>query len=95
MPHDHPYVKLLVLDAQQCFKRSGTNDTLTALREMLLKSRKAVGKVVRSCTLCHRMDGSAYPPVGSHDLPSDRVSKDPPFAHVDFDFVGPLYAHFK
>ena len=36
-----------------------------------------MGKVIRSCTLCRRMERSAYPPVGSPDLPSDRVSEDP------------------
>ena len=50
-----------------------------------------MGKVVRWCTLCQRMDGSAYPPVSPPDLPSDRVSDDPPFTHVGLDFTGPLY----
>ena len=37
------------------------------------------------------MEGSAYPPVGSPNLPSDRVSEDPPFALVGLDFAEPLY----
>jgi len=76
LPHDHPYIKLLVLDAHQRVKHNGTNDTLAVLREWFW-GRQAVGKVVRSCKLCHRMKGSAYPPVGSPDLPSYRVSEDP------------------
>ena len=93
LPHDNPYVALLIIDAHQCVKHCGTNDTLTALRERLwiLKGRQTVGKVIRSCTLCHRMEGSAYPPVSSPDLPTERASEDPPFTHVGLDCVGPLY----
>jgi len=67
LPHDNPYVVLLIIDAHQCVKHSGTNDTLTALRERfwILKGRQTVGKVIRSCTLWRRMDGSAYPHVSS------------------------------
>ena len=87
LPHDHPYVKLLVLDVQhQHIKCNGTNDTNCSKREVLDSQRPtSCGK---GCTLCHRMEGSAYPPVGSPDLPSDRV---PLFAHVGLDFAGPLY----
>ena len=93
LPHDHPYIKLLISDVHQKVKHSGTNDTLTTLRERfwILKGKQAVGKVIRWCTLCQRMDGSAYPSVSPPDLPSDRVSDDPPFTHVGLDFAGPLY----
>ena len=37
------------------------------------------------------MEGSAYPPVSSSDVPCDSVSEDPLIAHVGKDFVGPLY----
>ena len=33
LPRDHPYVELLILNVHQRIKHSGTNDTLTALRE--------------------------------------------------------------
>ena len=95
LPPDHPYVKLLITDVHQRVKHSGTNDTLTALRERfwILKGRQVVGKIVRWCTFCQKMDGSAYPTVSPPDLPSDRVSEDPPFSHVGLDFAGPLYVH--
>jgi len=76
-------------------KCSGTNGTLTTMKERfwILKGRKAVGKLVKWCTLCQRMDRSVYPPVSPPDLSSDRVSDDPPFTHVGMDFAGPLYIH--
>ena len=33
-----------------------------------------------------------YPP---DDLPSNRVSEDPPFTHIGLDFAGPLYVETK
>ena len=91
LPHDH--LKLLIIDVHQMVEHSGTNDTLTTLRERFwnLKGRQAVGMVIRWCTLCQRMDGSAYSSVSPPDLPSDRVSDDPPFTHVGLGFTGPLY----
>jgi len=41
LPHNQHNVKLLIIDAHQRVKHSGTNDTLTALREILDSQRKA------------------------------------------------------
>ena len=39
------------------------------------------------------MDGVAYPPVNPPDLPTTRVSEDPPFANTGVDFAGPFYVN--
>ena len=37
------------------------------------------------------MKGTPYRSQPSSDLPSERVSEDPPFTHVGLDFAGPLF----
>ena len=48
-------------------------------------------KVIKNCVVCGKAEGkpnlSGKPP----DLPSSRVSDDPPFTNVGLDFAGPLY----
>ena len=38
-----------------------------------------------------KSEGPPYPVQVSADLPTCRVSDDPPFTHVGLDFAGPLY----
>ena len=47
--------------------------------------------IVKACVICKRMEGPPYPVQVSADLPTCRVSDDPPFTHVGLDFAGPLY----
>ena len=48
-------------------------------------------QVVRSaCVQCKRYEGQPFSRVMSPDLPSIKVSEDPPFTHVGHDFPGPL-----
>ena len=41
--------------------------------------------------MCRRAEGAPYNEVEFADLPSERVSEDPPFTHVRLHFAGPLY----
>jgi len=49
--------------------------------------------VIRSCTICQRYEGLPYSYANSPDLPSDRVSDVPSFAHTGVDFAGPLITY--
>ena len=95
LPYDHHYVKLLVSDVRKWIHHGGINDTLTTIREeyWILKGRQVVKQVIRHCVTCKKMDGLAYPTVNPPDLPSTRVSEDPPFSNTGVDFAGPLYVN--
>jgi len=49
-----------------------------------------VGKIVRSCVVCCKFEGAAYPSSQVPDLPDVRILEDPPFTHTGLDFAGPL-----
>ncbi|XP_068712888.1 uncharacterized protein [Montipora foliosa] len=53
--------------------------------------REAVKQFIRKCVICHRYEGLSYKSNPTVDLPSERVSEDPPFTHVGLDFAGPLF----
>ena len=93
LPYNHHYVNLLIFHVHWKLKHSGIGDTLASIREQywVLKGRQAVKRIIRKCVTCKRMDGVAYPVVRPPDLPTTRVSDDPPFSHTGVDFAGPLY----
>ena len=47
--------------------------------------------MIRSCRVCRKFEGVPYNSVSFADLPSERVSEEPPFTDVGLDFAGPLY----
>ena len=93
LPAKHPLIKLLVMHIHQQAKHGGVNITLTTLRERYwtLKGRQIVKSILRSCVVCKKLEGLPYASPCPPDLPASRVSDDPPFAHTDLDFAGPLY----
>ena len=93
LPAKHTFVKLVVKQTHDRVKHSGINATLTALRERywVLRGRETVKKVVRHCVVCRRYEASPCKSSRFADLPSTRVSDDPPFTHIGLDFAGPLY----
>ena len=48
-------------------------------------------RVLKRCVTCRKLEGLPYSLHSSPDLPSFRVSDDPPFTHTGLDFAGPLY----
>ena len=52
-------------------------------------------KFTRSYVNCRKHEGTPYGPLPPADLPSNRVSEDPPFTHIGLDFSGPLYVEIK
>ena len=93
LPSRHPYIDLLVKEYHYRVKHNGVYDTLVALRERywILRGRQSVKRIMKACVICKRMEGPPYPVQVSADLPTCRVSDDPPFTHVVLDFAGPLY----
>ena len=76
-------------------QHSGTADTLSTVRERfwILRGRQLVKKIIKNCVICNRVEGMPYATVSPPDLPSFRVSEDPPFSHTGVDYAGPLYVH--
>lgn len=93
LPTRHPFVTLLIRRAHESSKHSGINDTLTLVRERywVLRGRRATKEIVKSCVTCRRIEGHPYTSSPAAELPSERVSEDPPFSHSGIDFAGPLY----
>ena len=57
----------------------------------LAKGRQIVKAVVSSCNTCRRLEGIAYPPPPTAQLPQFRLEDKHPFPSVGVDFLGPLY----
>jgi len=93
LPPKHWFVNLLVREKHNEVKHAGINLTLTTLREQywILKGRQVVKGILRKCVVCKKLEGLPYCPQRAPDLPSCRVSEDPPFSHTGLDFAGPLY----
>ena len=93
LPSRHPFVTLLIRKTHELSKHSGVNQTLTTLRERfwVLRGRQVTRNIIRSCVICRRMEGPSYASTSPPDLPTERVSEDPPFSHTGVDFAGPLY----
>ncbi|XP_068697019.1 uncharacterized protein [Montipora foliosa] len=97
LPAKHEFTCLLIKQSHESVKHSGITDTLTTLRERywILRGREAVKKFIRICVICRKHEGTPYGPLPPPDLPSNRVSEDPPFSHIGLDFAGPLYVEVK
>ena len=93
LPSNHPFVDLLIRRTHQKVKHSSVQTTLTTLRERvwILRGRQSVKRVLRRCLTCRRLEGLPYSSCKVPDLPSVRVSEDPPFTHTGVDFAGPLF----
>jgi len=46
--------------------------------------------IIHQCVKCLKLEGLPYSYETSPDLPSDRVSDDPPFTRTGINFAGPL-----
>lgn len=93
LPSKHPFIKLLVIHVHQQVKHRRVNVTLTTLRERywILKGRQTVKGILHLCIVCRKLEGLPYDSPHPPDLPTCKVSDDPPFAHTGIDFAGPLY----
>ena len=93
LPAKHQFVRLVIKDMHELTKRSGIRDTLVTSRERfwILRGREAVKQIIRKCVICRRYEGTQYRSQPSSDLPSERVSEDPPFTHVGLDFARALF----
>ena len=97
LPVKHKFTCLFIKQSHESVKHGGIRDTLTTLQERyrVLRGHEAVKKFTWSCVICRKHEGTPYGPLPPADLPSNRVSEDPPFTHIGLDFAGPLYIEIK
>ena len=62
LPSKHMYVTLLIRHFHEQIKHNGVDDTLAALRERywILRGRRSVKSVLRSCVICLKLEGLPY-----------------------------------
>ncbi|CAB4005907.1 Hypothetical predicted protein, partial [Paramuricea clavata] len=97
LPSKHRFVELLIREVNEQVKHNGIRDTLTTARERfwIIRGREAVKRITKDCVVCRKAEGLPYNYGQAPDLPSCRVSDDPPFTNVGLDFAGPLYVQDK
>lgn len=97
LPAKHGFDQLLIKQSHQSVKHNGIRDTLTTLRERfwVLRGGESVKNFIRRCVICRKFEGTPYSSPPPADLPSDRVSEEPPFTHVGLDFASPLFIETK
>ena len=93
LPSRHNFCDLIVEDVHKKIAHSGIRQTLVTLRERfwVLRGREAVKRNLKKCVTCQRHEGIAFKPPSAPDLPTERVSIEPPFTFTGLDFAGPLY----
>ena len=96
LPYDHYAVKLLVLDYHVKQLHAGVNHTLVTVRNKfwIIKGRRLIKEVINSCMVC-KIAKPKKTEVMYGQLPSDRITPQPPFSVVGIDFTGPLYVYNK
>ena len=90
-PSKHPFVQLVIKNVHNSIMHFGVSQTVTALREWIIRGREAVKGIVKGCVIYRRYEGTSYKSLPTADLPIERVSDDPPFTHIGLDFAGPLF----
>ncbi|CAB4035747.1 Hypothetical predicted protein, partial [Paramuricea clavata] len=93
LPARHFYTQLVIRNCHEVVHHNGVKETLNCIREVywIPRGREAVKRVIGVCVTCRKHEGKPYGTPKFAQLPSCRVSDDPPFAHTGMDFAGPLY----
>ncbi|GFT35519.1 integrase catalytic domain-containing protein [Trichonephila clavipes] len=92
LPNIHQLVKKLIMEKHIELEHAGTQTLMSNLRESywIIKSRKTIRQVVRSCITCKRFSARPLETV-SIPLPEDRVRDAAIFEVCGVDLCGPLF----
>lgn len=84
LPKESEFVQLLIQHVHLRNLHSSVRDTLVCLWEKywVIKGRQVIRTVIKSCVQCRRYEGQSFSTAMPPDLPTVRVSEDPPFTHV-------------
>ncbi|GFT20298.1 uncharacterized protein TNCV_1009051 [Trichonephila clavipes] len=89
LPNTHQLVKKLIMEKHIELEHAGTQTLMSNLRESywIIKSRKTIRQVVRSCITCKRFSARPLETV-SIPLPEDRVRKEASVKDGDIVLIG-------
>lgn len=91
IPHKSQLARLLILDLHSTHYHCGPEWTLYHLRMSglyMIKGRRKVSEVLRTCVLCQRWKNSLLSQKMA-PLPASRLRRAHPFQHIGLDFAGP------
>ena len=93
LPQKHWLTELIIQDIHQRHFHSGTNSTVTYLRQLywLPAARRHVRSILRHCVTCNKLSGSHYKAPSPPPLPKHRLQMMNPFTVTGIDFTGALY----
>ncbi|GBL76691.1 hypothetical protein AVEN_53386-1 [Araneus ventricosus] len=96
LPSKHAVIGKLIFEKHVELSHAGIQILMSSLREnyWILKSRKTIHQVIRTCVICQRF-ASRPLEVVSAPLPEDRVRDAYVFEVVGVDLCGPLYLKNK
>ena len=89
--------ELLIMKAHCKVKHLGNSTTLTCLRKQgfwIPQGRSVVKRVLRSCTLCKRVNALPFKYPNPADLPKERVNFVKPYEHTGIDYTGHVFVKF-
>lgn len=92
LPNTHQLVKKLIMEKHLELEHAGIQTLMSHLRERywIIKSRKTIRQVIRSCITCKRFSARPLETV-SVPLPEDRVRDASIFEVCGVDLCGPLF----
>ena len=87
LPAKHPFSRLVIWDIHRRLYHSGTNATLTALRQTywIPATRQYIKSILCTCVMCHRVCGKSYPDTAP--VPYMRTQDIHPFTYTEVDFT--------
>ena len=95
LPTKHYFTKLIIRECHELVHHDGIRETLNCVRERFRvpRGREAVKTVVRKCVLCRKFEGKPFAAQREPQLPSGRVSDDPPFTNSGIDVLPAYESH--
>ena len=93
LPPKHMFTVLVVQSVHLQLFHSGTNATLTAIRQRfwIPSGRQRVKSLLRQCVICRKHCGKPYPIPDPPPLPEIRTRESEPFTITGIDFTGAMY----
>lgn len=91
MPHKHHVTYLLIRHYHEKVKHQGRHLTEGALRSAgywVLGGKRQISSLIYSCVVCRKLRGVTQSQKMA-DLPTERLSTEPPFSYVGTDVFGP------